>query len=156
MGGYPMIVFTTILMMIFFRWLYVFGGRDNRRGLAGAISLAVIPFTFWFQRNAFVYFVREFLFLQVGTICFVYCSIKWIQKGAFVRVAGRPRLPSREMQLALPSSGYECLPAWTGGEQMPRNAGRMVVSSKTNLLGSVITPREIGLKRTRWRERKPE
>ncbi len=87
-GGYPMIVLATLAMMAFFRWLYIAGGRDRRHGLLGAISLAAIPFTFWFQRNAFAYFVKEFLFTQIGAITVAYfCTL--LLSGKRKRAASR-------------------------------------------------------------------
>jgi hypothetical protein len=79
-GGYPMVIVATLSVMIFFRWLYIRGGRDERRGVIGAVSLAAIPFAFWFQRNALAYFVKEFLILQAGTIFMAYYSIKLLFK----------------------------------------------------------------------------
>ena len=71
-GGYLMIVVAVFAIMLLFRWLYVSGGRDLRRGPMGAISLAALPFTFWFQRNSFALFLKEFLVLQVIIILFAY------------------------------------------------------------------------------------
>lgn len=77
-GGYPLVAVASFIMMCVFRWFYVLGGRDLRSGLRGAISLSILPFTFWFQRNAFAYFVKEFLFLQVGTIVLAYYTASYI------------------------------------------------------------------------------
>lgn len=79
-GGYPVVVLATFIMMCVFRWTYVSGGCDLRSGLGGAISLSVLPFTFWFQRNAVAYFVKEFLFLQVGAIVLVYYTVSYIAR----------------------------------------------------------------------------
>lgn len=91
-GGYPMIVVATFVMMGVFRWLYIKGGRDLRSGILGAISLSVLPHTFWFQRNAVAYFVKEFLVLQVGTIALAYLATRSLPKlrGARAALHDRP------------------------------------------------------------------
>ena len=42
---------------------------------------------------------------------------------------------------------------WTRGDQVPRNVERIISSPKSNLLVSIVTPWEIALKQTRWREK---
>ena len=73
-GGYAVVVAASIAMMLLFRWLYVVGGAAQRTGLLGAISLSAIPYTFWFQRNALAYFVKEFLVYQIAVVLLVYAS----------------------------------------------------------------------------------
>jgi hypothetical protein len=103
-GGYPMVAFATFLVMLLFRWLYIIGFRDQGYGLLGAISLSALPFTFWFQRSALAYLVKEFLFLQIGTIVLAYVAIKLLtrqqqpsrKRGVRRRLAPPESLPGHE------------------------------------------------------------
>ncbi len=88
-GGYPGVVVATLVMVIAFRVLYVSGGRDRRWGLKGAVSLSSLPFAFWFQRNAFSFFFKEFMVLQIGCIVLCYAVAK------FLAFRHAPKLPQK-------------------------------------------------------------
>ncbi len=85
-GGYVVVATATIAMMLLFRWLYVVGGASQRTGLLGAISLSAIPYTFWFQRNALGYLVKEFLVYQIAVLLLVYASAEIVGRSGARRL----------------------------------------------------------------------
>lgn len=70
-GGFAVVVLVTFIMVLGFRWLYVRARGTGWQGVASAVCLASLPNALWFQRNAFAYFFREFLVIQVLTILLV-------------------------------------------------------------------------------------
>lgn len=70
-GGFAAVVLVTFIMVLGFRWLYVRARGSGWQGVASAVCLASLPNALWFQRNAFAYFFREFLVIQVFTILLV-------------------------------------------------------------------------------------
>jgi hypothetical protein len=78
-GGFALVLFMSVLMPMFFRWVYVKGFGSATTGIFAAISLSMLPYVFWFQRNAFAYLFREFGY-QVAVLLIVYVMAKCLRK----------------------------------------------------------------------------
>ena len=80
-GGYFGVVVIIVAELSVFRWIYLKGNEGEQTGIWGVASLCSLYFALWVQRNAFAYFVKDFLVYQTAAIGFVVAcggAVKWL------------------------------------------------------------------------------